>query len=504
MAYNTATSLMHQAAAIICGFILPRLIMHSFGSEVNGLVNSVTQFLAVISFLELGVGSVVQSSLYKPLAEGDRGTISGIIVSANKFFRLLALILAVYIGFLVAFYPKFIHSASPFSFWYVVGLILAMSISSFAQYYFGVVDRLLLLADQKGYVSYIAQTVTLCLSTVVCVILIKAGAGIQTVKLTGSLIYLLRPIYLRLYVNRHYRIDRRIKYVGEPIKQKWNGVAQHVAAVVLDNTDTVVLTVFSTLSNVSIYSVYYLVISGVKALFTSMTGGIQALLGELWAKQELDELKKTFSWAEWLIHTGAVLIFGCTSSLISPFVAVYTKGIHDADYHVPLFAFLITLANSMHSLRLPYSIMILAGGHYKQTQSNYIIAAVMNLAISVLAVRSFGLIGVAIGTLAAMIFQTIWMAHYVSGTFLKRSVKEFVKHLLTDAVCFAAAYGITSLLHLKSVSYFSWIVLAFENAAIWLCVIAAVNLAAYPAFMKEIAGISKRRIKKALRAVMKK
>ncbi|MBO4330667.1 MAG: polysaccharide biosynthesis C-terminal domain-containing protein, partial [Oscillospiraceae bacterium] len=468
------------------------------------LVNSVTLFLAIFSFLELGVGSVVQSSLYKPLAENDSDSVSGIIVSANKFFRLLALILAVYIGFLIAFYPKFIHSASSFSFFYVVGLILAMSISFFAQYYFGVVDRLLLLAAQKGYVSYIAQTVTLCLSTAVCVILIKTGAGIQTVKLAGSLIYLLRPIYLRLYVNKHYRINRRIRYEGEPIKQKWNGVAQHVAAVVLDNTDTVVLTVFSTLSNVSIYSVYHLVINGVKTLFTSMTGGIQALLGELWAKQELDELKKTFSWAEWLIHTGAVLVFGCTSSLVSPFVKVYTDGITDADYHVPLFAFLLTLANSMHSLRLPYSIMILAGGHYKQTQSNYIIAAVMNLAVSILAVRSLGLIGVAIGTLAAMLFQTVWMAHYVSRTFLRRPAKEFVKHLLVDAVCFAAAYGLTSLLRLKSVSYLSWVVLAVECAAIWLGVIAAVNFAAYPAFLKDITGILKKRIGKAARAVIKK
>ena len=60
---NTIASLGYQISAIICGFILPRLIMTYYGSEVNGLVNSITQFLQVITFLELGVGAVVQSSL---------------------------------------------------------------------------------------------------------------------------------------------------------------------------------------------------------------------------------------------------------------------------------------------------------------------------------------------------------------------------------------------------------------------------------------------------------
>lgn len=60
--YNTVSSLIFQLTTIICGFILPRLILNAFGSEVNGLVNSIAQFLGVISFLELGVGAVVQSA----------------------------------------------------------------------------------------------------------------------------------------------------------------------------------------------------------------------------------------------------------------------------------------------------------------------------------------------------------------------------------------------------------------------------------------------------------
>ena len=274
LAWNTITSLLFQVTSLVCGFILPQLILHRYGSEVNGLVNSITQFLQVIALLELGVGAVIQSALYKPLAKKDNIQISKIIVSGSKFFRRIAQILFFYVIVLIIIYPNI--SNQKFEHLYTATLIFAMSISSFAQYYFGVIDRLLLTADQRGYVQYIAQSVTLVVNTVACAILIHFGYSIHVVKLVASIIFLIRPLVLRIYVNRHYEMDRNITYDEEPIQQKWNGIAQHVAAFILDGTDNIVLTVFSTLTNVSIYSVYHLIIYGVKNLFLSLMNGIQS------------------------------------------------------------------------------------------------------------------------------------------------------------------------------------------------------------------------------------
>ena len=181
LAKNTISSLLFQITSVTCGFILPRLILESYGTNVNGLVNSITQFLTVIAFLELGVGAVVQSSLYKPLADEDNAAVSKIIVSANKFFRNLARILLVYIIFLMISYT-FITNTD-YDWQYTAVLIGAIGISSFAQYYFGMVDRLLLTADQRGYIQYNAQTITLIMNTLASVIFIKLGASIQVVKL---------------------------------------------------------------------------------------------------------------------------------------------------------------------------------------------------------------------------------------------------------------------------------------------------------------------------------
>lgn len=492
---NTVTSLLFQICTIICGFILPRIILGAYGSSVNGMVNSISQFLGVIGFLELGVGSVIQSSLYRPLAEKDDESISKIVVSGQKFFSRLASILLVYVCILMFTYPFF--AKQEMGVLYTSTMIVILSISSFAQYYFGAVNSILLTADQRGYVSYITQIITLILNTIFCVILINGGASLHLVKLTTSLIYVIRPLCLSYYVKKNYCINRKIKYTGEPIKQKWNGVAQHISAVILDGTDNIVLTIFAGLKVVSIYSVYNIVVAGVKQLFLSMTNGVQSLIGELLVKEEYEELNSFFGLVEWSIHTGIVFVFGVTALLIVPFVQIYTQGVTDANYIQPVFAALIVLSNAGHCLRLPYNIVILAGGHYKQTQKCYIIAALINVIISVIAVKKLGLIGVALGTLMAMCYQTIWMAIYDSKNIIYWPFKNFMKQIVVDTITIAImsltvfVSPIKYYFMLTSISYVSWFFLAIKISIVSIVFICIVNLMFYKKYMIKLYNLIK-------------
>lgn len=482
--YNSISPLIYQATTIICGFILPRLILGHFGTEVNGLVNSITQFLGIIAFLELGVGTVVQSSLYKPLADNDNVTVSKVITSADKFFRHLGYILAIYVIVMLFYYPYLVKKN--FSFTFTATLIIAISVRSFAQYFFGIVNRLLLLADQKAYIQYIAQTLAVITNTLGCYILIAFDCSVQVVYGMTSVIFFLQPLAIHIYIKKHYALNRKIHYDVEPIKQKWNGIAQHIAAVILTGSDTVILTVFSSLVNVSIYVVYYLPMSGSRLIIMSMISGIMALIGNLWAKQNLKELRKVFAWTEWLIHTGTTLIFTLTAILIVPFVQAYTHGVSDANYIQPLFGVLLVAANSGHCLRLPYNIMILAAGHYKQTQHNYIIAAVMNIVISIIGVKQFGLIGVALGTMAAMVYQTVWMAWYNSKNFIQWPMRNFFKQMVVNSVSAVSIFTVTSYFNMTGVSYLEWVVLAIKVTACGIFIALLVNYIFYKEFILKI------------------
>ena len=65
---NTIYGLLYEATAIICNLILPRIILSSFGSQYNGVIGSITQFLNVIALFQSGIGGVTIAALYKPLA----------------------------------------------------------------------------------------------------------------------------------------------------------------------------------------------------------------------------------------------------------------------------------------------------------------------------------------------------------------------------------------------------------------------------------------------------
>ena len=126
---NSFASLTYQIVVLICGFILPRLIIGYYGSAVNGLISSITQFLGIIALCELGMGAIVPASLYKPLVKKDNDSISKVVASSERFYRKIAIIMLAYVVGLAVFYPMIIED---FSFLYTALLIIIIASSTFA------------------------------------------------------------------------------------------------------------------------------------------------------------------------------------------------------------------------------------------------------------------------------------------------------------------------------------------------------------------------------------
>lgn len=480
---NTVMAVVLQLVTFVSGFVLPRLFLLHYGSAVNGLVSSITNFLGFITLCECGVGAVVQSSLYKPLAQKDDDEINRIVVSSERFFRKIAYILLVYTIVLFAVYPMTVRDE--FGFLYSGSLIFIIAISSFAQYYFGITYRLLLNSDQLNFVQMGIQCITVLLTLVISVVMIKAGVGVHLVKLVSSTLFLIQPFFLRWYVFRHYRLDLKIKLTEEPIKQKWNGLAQHIAAVVLRNTPSIVLTLFSTLASVSIYSIYYMVVNAIRQVIVTLCTGFQSTLGNMLAKGETATLNRTFNAIEWGLHTVVTLLFTVTAITIVPFVSVYTRGITDADYCQPLFAVLLVAGLAMHCFQLPYKTMVLAAGHYRETQTSSFIEAGINVALSVALVFPLGVSGVALGTIGAILYRTIYLIWYLSRYVLCRSAKYAIGQFAFDAAAVALVWLATSWLDSSAADYLQWTIYAAKVFGIALAVIVVLNLLVYRRTLKD-------------------
>ena len=271
---NIIASIFQQLVVVICGLIVPRAIIGAFGSDVNGLVSSITQFLSYITLLEAGIGPVVKASLYKPIAKKDKVQIENILKASQKFFRLISAIFIVYLIALCFVYPMIV--SNEFETGYTITLILIIAISTFAEYFFGMVYRLFLQAEQKTYVTSAIQIITTILNTILVIFLISLNSSIQIVKLGSVFIFVLRPILQNIYVRKKYHINLAKVKEKYDLKQKWDGLAQHIAGVVHNNIGVAIITIFCGTSEVSVYTVYLYVITGIKNMVQSLTGGVDA------------------------------------------------------------------------------------------------------------------------------------------------------------------------------------------------------------------------------------
>lgn len=475
---NIITSVVLQILSIICGFIVPRLIISTYGSNVNGLISSITQFLAYITLLESGFGPVIKSILFKPIANRRKDEIQQILRTSQNFFRKIAYVFVIYIFILCFILPKML--SNQFDSIFTLSLVIIISISTFTEYYFGMAYRIYLQAEQKKYIISLIQIGTLILNTIIVVILVYLKVEIHIVKLASCFIFILRPIIQNIYVRKKYNISLKNIKGNYPIKQKWDGLAQHIAYVVHENTDVVILTLCTNMLEVSVYSVYLLVLKGVKSTIQSITGGIDSAFGDMIAKGEKENLNKNFKIYEEFYFTISIIVFSVTLFLIVPFVIIYTRGINDANYIRPIFAYLMVIAEFIWAIRQPYNDLVKVAGHFKETRIGAWVEAISNILISFILVWKFGLIGVAIGTLFAMFIRTIEFMYHVSKYILNRSVWYTFKRLIVITIEIVIIAIIVNIIPFAEVTgYFEWIIQALIVFTISAIVVIAINLIIY-------------------------
>lgn len=428
---NMGSSMLLQVVTILSGLIVPRLILNTFGSSINGLVSSITQFLNYIALVEGGLGSVVLAALYKGIAAKDIVKVSAIAKASQKFFRQIGFIYAVYVVAFAFIYPAFIRGGLGYT--EVCLLVYVIAISTFIQYMFSATSKLVLVAYKYGFVTYLTQILIILINLLGVVVVISFFPSIHLVKLVHAIAFLAQPIVFNRYVNKKIGLIKNVEPDNEALSQRWSGFGQNLAFFIHENTDVIVLTVFSTLETVSVYSVYLLIIKAVRSLVISLSSAFSPTIGHVLAQNDVRRSNRVFDVYElgmWFIST---IGFGACIVLIVPFVGIYTRGVTDTDYIKPAFAILMSLAEMVYCLRDPYNSVVYNSGHFKQTAKYAYTEAVLNIAISIVLVFNFGLIGVAIGTLVSMVFRTIAYAFYLKDNILKRPLKTFTKKLVLFA-----------------------------------------------------------------------
>lgn len=427
---NMISSLLLQLVTIISGFIVPKLILSTFGSNINGLVSSLNQFLSYITLLEGGITGIIMTNLYKPLVEKDYNKVGTILKTADSFYKKIGFIFMVYSFIVATIYPVIFNVS--FSYFYVFSLTIILSINLFVQYMFSLTLRTLLNADKKIYIVSMVQILITILNVINVVIVAKYFKSIHVLKIASGLLYFIQPIIFNIYIKKNYNID--LKYENKKDKhilnQRWNGLAINTAYFIHSSTDITILTVFTTLATVSIYSIYSLVVSSIRQLINSIIIGVNPSLGQTYATGDIDEIEKKLNIYEYIVFVLVFSLFSITSLLITNFVILYTDGINDANYNQSLFGVLLIIAEALYLLKMPHLNLAYSANKYKEITRPAFIEATINIVISIVLVNKLGIIGVAIGTCCAMLYRLVFHIKFTRKLINRRQWIYYSKMIL--------------------------------------------------------------------------
>lgn len=456
--YNTGAAFLSEIISIICGLILPRLIITAFGSEYNGIITSVTRFISLISVLNAGISVAARAMFYKPLAKGDLLEISRVVEITENSTRKIAYALIVFTILLAISYSAIIDNT--FDFKFTSSLILITAVATFSQYYIALPYEILLYADQKHRIVSFIHAGNTTLSTLCAVIIIYYGGTIHLVKLAAVIISIGSSFLLKEIVRKKYKVIKMSVKKNERLTGRRYAVGQGISDYINSNVDVIVLSLFTGLKQVSIYSVYSMVITATSNIIVNVISSFGAAFGNMYARKEYELLRDNMRLYELVVFSLSSVIFSVTLSLIVPFIKLYTSSVTDISYDVPVFSFVLVLAAEFMSFRIPYETVSKAVGHFKQTRVGAYIEAGLNLIISIVAVLKFGLVGVAMGTLISSAVRSFDYAYYLGNHIIKRNFSRFIGNVFRCLSVTLIIYVLSFRFTNQISSWWQWIMTA--------------------------------------------
>lgn len=455
---NVAGSALLQIVTIATGFISPILMLHAFGSEINGITMSILRFISYISLVEAGLGSATTYALYKPLANRDNKERDAII-SATKisYFRVGYLFIGLSI-ILAVIYP-FIGKTDVMTAFELSLLVLVLCLSGVMNFFILAKYRALLSADQCGYIVSLASSVQLIVSLIIVYVTIKLGCGVIVVRSGAVCSMFVTTIILKLSIRIRYK---HLNFHAPPnmkaLRRRYDAMANQIFGVITYGAPVIILTSMSNFKELSVYAVYGMIAGSLTTCLNVFTSGLAASFGNIHASESEERarrLAEEFMTAFFLILT---ILFTTAVVTIVSFVDIYTKGIDDVNYHVPLFGFLIVFAGLIEDMRIPQGMLVQSYGKFKEIKRYSFVQAAIAVVTTIFFVKLWGLDGAMIALCVTHVYMLIAFLKLGRDHLGKLSLRHNLYQLIVVSIIFLGFYLCSSMISYTPKHYISWLI----------------------------------------------
>lgn len=473
---NTIATALLQIVTMVSGFILPKIMLDFYGSEINGLISSITQLVAYLTLVEAGLSGAIVFSLYKPLANHDSYRVNRVLTAARNFYyRTGYLFLGlVIIGMLI--YPLFVNTQLLNRF-EISLLLFIISVNGILEFFTLAKYRALLTADQKIYVISLATIVQVICTVFIVAILSYCGFSIVEVRFAAIAAILVRTLILWNYCRKKYSyLNFSVEPDNSSLDKRWDALYFQTIGVIHTGTPVMLATFLLSLNDVSIYSIYFLVVNGVNALLSIFTSGLASGFGDLIIRGEKEKFKKAFQEFEYIYYILITVIYSIMLMTYLPFIELYTLGA-DINYSYSFLAILMTINGYFYNLKTPFGMLTISAGKYKESRIQITIQGLLEIICGWILAYKWGLNGIIIGAIISNLYRDIDFIFFAPRHLTKYSFIPSLKMWIRSFVSFGVVYLISGLVPNDFIiGYFSWIIYSLIIGIIAVVITMIINI----------------------------
>lgn len=475
--FNSFSAALFQIIHFIAGMITPRIMLVAYGSEINGLVSSVSQFIQYFTLVEAGLSAATIYALYSPLANKEYDRINSIVTASKNFYIQAGFIFTALTSVLATFYPFFVKS-QVLSMLEVGALVLIMGVAGALDFFTLAKYRTILTADQRNYVVYFTSCLITILNVIIIFVLAEFRASIVLMRLAVLSTVFLRSFILSFFVKRNYKfLDFNAPPDNSALNKRWDALYQQILGSVQHGAPTVIATFFTSLKTVSVYSIYGMVLSGLNGVLGIFTSGLSSAFGEVIAKKDDMLLQRTYSEFEYFYYMIITVVYSVCFVVITPFIKLYTANITDINYVVPMYGFLFTLNGLLYNMKTPQGMLVISAGMYKETRWRSTIQAGIIVVLGVALAPFWGLYGIMLALCASNLYRAIDLLIFVPQNITKLRVWNTTKRMVRLLFCSAIILFLFGRLGNNIVSYIEWTLYSMIVGGVSVIAVAFINWA---------------------------
>ena len=431
---NLLSGIVYQVVLIALGFLLPRLYLENFGSEVNGVLSTIKQVFVYMGLLEAGVGLATTQALYKPVAEDDRNTVSSVISATNIYYRRTGTVYALIVLVLAAVYAWMIPTGMDPK--VVFAIVVLTALPALFGFFVQTKYRILLEVDGRKYVINNSETVLQLLSNVAKVLVLLFTNSLILMQFVYCMLSLMQLLYVYIVAKRRYHwLDTSVKPDFDSISQRKSVLVHQISAMVFNNTDVLLLSVLCDFKVVSVYTIYNIFFSQVQNFITSIISGFSFALGQMF-HTDRERFLKVYHVYETFYIMATFIIYTLMAVFLLPLIQIYTKGINDANYTNVYLVLLFVMMNLLSNGKLPSNHVVEFAGKFDQTRFHAIWEMVINILVSVFAILKWNICGAIVGTIVALLYRSTVMIFFANKKVLERGVLHTYKHWIVNGAVF--------------------------------------------------------------------